>query len=172
MCFTTTHLFAAVAKFKSDDEERFKAAFIYNFAKFTTWPEASLTKDSSLVLCIAGSSESKYRLSRLSGKLIKGHPLIIKSLNNGLPADKCHMLYIEKSAKNKLKRLLELTRNKAILTISDIPSFSTRGGIIQFYRKQGQTHLIINIDVARESHLEISSRLLILGKVINNEVRP
>jgi len=169
-CLPANSSLAAVAQHKSDDDERFKAAFIYNFAKFTNWPAASFKENEPLVLCIASKKGSGYNLNRLSGKTIKGRQLLIQALKSNHDINKCHMLYIEKSLKNKYQNLLKLTHKKHILTVSDIPAFAYKGGIIQFYREKGQTHLIINLDIARESNLEISSRLLILAEVINTRV--
>lgn len=171
-CLLAHNIRAAVTGYKPEDDARFKAAFIYNFAKFTNWPEASFKKNEPLVLCTTSKKGSGFNLNRLSGKTIKGRPLFIQPLESNHTIDKCHMLYIEKSLKNKYKNLLKLTYKKPILTVSDIPAFANKGGIIQFYRKKGQTHLIINLDIARESNLEISSRLLILAEVISSRDIP
>jgi len=163
---------SAVAQFKPDDDQRFKAAFIYNFAKFTNWPENAFNENDPFILCTIGIKNSSNNLDRLSGKTIKDRKLSIVIVKAGESISHCHMLYIDKSAKVKLKQLLKLTFKKPILTVSDMPSFSKNGGMIQFYRKEGKTHLIINLDTTRESNLKISSRLLILAKVISNNSKP
>jgi len=157
---------------KATDEALFKAAFIYNFAKFTSWPESVLAEDSALVLCTIGKLEAGFDLKRLSGKIIKNRTVEIKSLNKNQSAKHCHMLYIAKSEKKRLKKTIDKLKGQSILTVSDLPNFVKNGGIIQFNRKKGKTKLIINLDHARDANLEISSRLLILADVTGKQAKP
>jgi len=154
------------------DESLFKAAFIYNFAKFTNWPETALAENSTLLLCTIGKLEAGFDLKRLSGKIIKNRQVEIKSLNKNQSAKNCHMLYIAKSEKKRFKKTIKKLKGKSILTVSDLPGFVKNGGIIQFNRKKGKTQLIINLDHAREANLEISSRLLILAEVTGKQAKP
>ena len=166
------NLHATSNRSNDTDEALFKAAFIYNFAKFTSWPASVLTEESPFILCTTGKLEAGFDLQRLSGKIIKNRQVTIKSLNRNQSAKRCHMLYIAKSEKNRSKKIIKKLKGKSVLTVSDLPEFVKNGGIIQFYRKKGQTHLIINLDHAREAKLELSSRLLILAEVIGKQVKP
>ena len=160
------------ADIESEEERLFKAAFTYNFAKFTIWPENAPGQDGALTLCTIGQSKLVTDLNRLGGKLIKGRAVVIREVNSNQTKDHCHILYIAKSEKNKIVEILNSINNKPVLTVSDLSDFVKSGGIIQFYRKNGKTKLIINLDIARKSGLEISSRLLILAEVINTEETP
>ena len=172
MLIASSSLHAAPSHSKDTDEALFKAAFIYNFAKFTNWPESALAEDSSLILCTIGKLEAGFDLKRLSGKIIKNRQVEIKSLSKNQSAKDCNMLYIAKSEKKRFKKIIKKIKGKSVLTVSDLPEFVKNGGIIQFYRKKGQTHLIINLDHAREAKLELSSRLLILAEVIGKQAKP
>lgn len=149
------------------DERLFKAAFIYNFAKFTRWPDQALenTQD-SLILCTAGNDELIDDLKRLGGKMISGRPVSIRPLEKNLSPAGCHLLYIAKSEQQHFPNILASVRGKSVLTISELPGFSRSGGIIELYRKDAQTHFIINLNVARAAQLELSSRLLNLAVVM------
>lgn len=157
---------------ESEDERLFKAAFTYNFAKFTIWPENTPGQDGPLILCTIGNSKLVNDLNRLGGKFIKGRSVIIKPVKIKQSKENCHILYIAKSEINKVEKILKPIKNKPVLTVSDLSNFVKTGGIIQFYRKNRKTHLIINLNTARQSGLEISSRLLILAEVINTEDAP
>jgi len=175
LLFLTCILFSAntlTSEIESEDERLFKAAFTYNFAKFTIWPENTPGQDGALILCTIGKSKLVTDLNRLGGKYIKGRAVAIKEVTNNQTKDHCHILYIAKSEKRKVANILKSINNKPILTVSDLSNFIKAGGIIQFYRKNGKTNLIINLDTARKSGLEISSRLLILAEVINTENAP
>jgi len=164
---STTHI--AIAQNSAEEERLFKAAFIYNFAKFTRWPEHIWNGQDSLTLCTAGKDELASDLKRLSGKMIKGHLVSIQPLKTVQTPEHCNLLYIAKSEKKRYADILKSVRNKPVLSISELPHFGRSGGIIELYREKGRTRLIINLGVARKSGLEISSRLLMLAKVIDKE---
>ena len=154
----------------TEDEPLLRAAFIYNFSKFTHWPENSIKfQDNSLFLCISGKDELVYALKQLENKKIKGRPVVIHSLKNEQDSVNCHVLYIASSEKKHYTNILKTIHGKPVLTISSIRKFSHSGGIIELFREKGKTRFIINLDVARQSGLLISSRLLILADVIVDE---
>ena len=150
---------------EDDDEERlFKAAFIYNFAKFTRWPENTwTTPDSPMLLCTAGKDELIDDLKRLGGKIVQGRPVIIQSLQSTESPENCNLLYIAQSEKKRFQSLLRSLQDKPVLTISELPQFARKGGMIKLYREEGRTHFTINLDAAKKSGLEFSSRLLIIA---------
>ena len=160
----------ATAQTRAEDELLLKAAFIYNFAKFTDWPENIWQgQDAQLNLCTAGEDGLVGELERLAGKIIKEHPVTIVSLKNMPVPKNCHLLYVATSEKKGYKDILKSVRGEPVLTISELPHFSRSGGMIELYREKDQTRFIINLSVAREAELVLSSRLLSLAVVINNE---
>jgi len=169
-CFLMTNI-AQIANAETHTDGRLlKAAFIYNFAKFTRWPENTWKQQNApLNLCTIGKDELINELKRLTGKTIKDHPVITQSLQNKQIPDNCHLLYIASSEKNHYKNILESVHNKPILTISEQPHFARSGGMIEFFRKKDQTRFIINLGITRNTGLTVSSRLLNLALVINHK---
>ncbi|VAW59230.1 hypothetical protein MNBD_GAMMA08-631 [hydrothermal vent metagenome] len=168
ICLSSGHLSAAIAQYQTEEERLFKAAFIYNFAKFTSWPKSYQNKNNKLTLCTLGKNELTNDLKRLGGKTVKGRQVVIKEIEKKYPVENCQMLYIANVGKNNYINVIKKLKHKPVLTISDLNGFAKKGGVIQFYRKQGKTRLIINLNVARQAGLKISSRLLILANVINS----
>lgn len=164
--------FADVARHQSDEERLFKAALIYNFAKFTTWPDSSAEQALPFKLCTHGKNQLIEDIKKLEGKIIKGRKVSIIPTNKKHIFEHCHILYIADTEEKHLKKILNKTYGKPILTVSGLPGFTDKQGIIQFYRENGRTRLIINLDAARHAKLEISSRLLILAKVIDTQATP
>ena len=150
----------------ANNERLFKAAFVYNFAKFTRWPDSESKK---FQLCTIGRSPLINDLKQLQGKSIQGRSVDIKTINQIQAARHCQLLYIATSEKNRYKNILAFTQSRAILTVSELSFFARNGGIIQFYRKNNKTRLVINLDSAHKAGLEISSRLLILAEIIGGK---
>jgi len=155
----------------SDNNERlFKAAFVYNFAKFTRWPDdVTSPKNNTFHLCTIGQSPLINDLKHLQGKTIQGRIVDITNIKQPSSARTCRVLYIATSEKNRYANILAATQNQAILTVSEIPFFARNGGIIQFYRQNGKTRLVINLNAAHQAGLEISSRLLILAEITGHK---
>jgi hypothetical protein len=47
--------------------------------------------------------------------------------------------------------------------------FATRGGMIQFSLEEKQVRFEINLDAASEADLKISSRLLVLARIVKDQ---
>lgn len=154
----------AIARDTANDESLLKAAYIYNFAKFTRWPESALgAPGTPLSLCIAGSDELVDVLWKLSTKMIKGRPVILQTVDGMPTSGNCHMLYVASSEHKTHLDIIHTVRNQPILTISELPRFSNAGGMIELYRKNERLRFFINADAARAAGLEISPSLLKLG---------
>ena len=163
-CILATSSFTNVAT-ANEDRRLFKAAFIYNFAKFTRWPSTSDDiKKTTINLCTLGKDQLVGDLTRLKGKTIQNKKLIVKLFKD---PDECDMLYVASSKKNNYKKNLQSINGKPILTISEIENFSLSGGIIELTHDKGQTRISVNLNVAYKNNLELSSRLLMLANLVD-----
>lgn len=159
----------ALAADRVDEEGLLMAAFIYNFALFTQWPETDTpdAKGAPFALCIAGEDALVESISRLKGKIIKGRPLVIQSFKdaqNATPVSKkCQLLYVARSEKKNLFNLLKTVRGQSVMTLSELPQFADTGGVVELYRENGRIRFMINLTVARKVGLEISPNLLKLA---------
>lgn len=150
----------------NEDQRLFKAAFIYNFAKFTRWPTSPEENiKTEITLCTLGEDQLVYDLNRLKGKIIKNKTLSVQLYKK---SNECDMLYIASSKKNNYKKTLKAISNKPILTISEIRYFALSGGIIELNLDKGYTRITANLNAANKSNLELSSRLLILANIIDD----
>lgn len=160
-----------VAQEESAEAPLLKAAFVYNFAKFTRWPEQAWDGPMApLRLCIAGTDGLATSLARLADERVDGREVVIDTY---AATDRpCHVLYIADSERGHLADYIEQTRSRPVLTISEIPRFADAGGIIQLYRDRGRVRFKINVAGARSSGLNLSARLLDLADVIDRQVTP
>jgi len=163
----------AVAQTSAEEERLLKAVFVYNFAKFTRWPEYALaTDDGQVTLCTVGEGELIGELEQLGGRSIKGRTLTVLPLQSVEFPRRCHLLYVAESEADRYSDLIEAMRSEAVLTVSGLHGFAHAGGIIELYRDQGRIRFLINLAAAREAGLEISARLLSLADVVEQESRP
>ena len=141
-----------------------KAAFMYNFAKFVTWPEETfVSPDQAINLCVIGENPFANTLDSLSGKTVHGRPLTTTHIDNPKDIEGCHILFISRSEASHLDTIFSYSRYKHVLTIGDIDEFIEVGGMIGFITVNDKIRFRINYAAAREAELEISSRLLNLA---------
>jgi hypothetical protein len=145
-----------------------KAAYIYNFALFVEWPKDAFEReDSPLVIGIAGDDPFGPSIDQaLSGKKVKGRALVIKRLVPGQIPKPCHILFVSASESQRMGEL-EFLKGSSVLTIGETPSFAKRWGVIGFLVEDNRVRFEINLEAARRAHLEISSRLLSLARLVH-----
>ena len=61
-------------------------------------------------------------------------------------------------------------RDTAVLTVSDSETFTKRGGIVQIFVESGKMKFRINSRSAKRARLLLSSRLLALAEVVDEDV--
>jgi len=154
----------SVARNHAEELHLLKAAFLYNFAKFTRWPEGTWEKkEGPLSLCTVGADELVGTLQRLEGRMVRGRVVNIVLLQDEQPERRCHLLYIAWSKQDKYREIIASLGQEAVLTVSEIPGFSRSGGIIELRQEQDRVRFIINQSAAHRAGLKLNSRLLNLA---------
>jgi hypothetical protein len=153
---------------EDSSEYLIKAGYIYNFAKLVEWPSSAFAQpDSPIVIGLVGTDPFGPILDKvLEGKKVNGHPFLIKRLKLTSELKDCHILFIGSSVGSRLGETLRLTKGTPVLTISELPGFADHGGIIHLTLEQNKVRFEVNVDAAKQADLNISSRLLVLAKVI------
>ncbi len=141
-----------------------KAAFLFNFVKFTTWPSEVLPDEAPVMLCVVNApSVARELTGAVKGRVVAGHPLRVEqpAVGNGL--NDCHLLYVS-GARAIAVAALDAVRNAPVLTVSDLQAFGAEGGIVQLHVQQGQLRFAVALDAVRAARLQVSSRLLALSR--------
>jgi hypothetical protein len=142
-------------------EYRIKTAFLYNFSRFVSWPEAVLRGSSEFSLCTLGSTLFGEQLDTLAGKTVHGKTLVVKRLDSPEDILDCQLVFIGQS--DELSGVLWLLKERPVLTVSDAAAFTEKGGMIQLRVIDNKIRFSINADAARTAGLTISSKLLSLA---------
>jgi len=147
-------------------EPALKAAFIYNFAKFTAWPADAMATGAPLVLCVLGDPAIGGALERaVQGQALAGHSIGVSQAAADGPAPKgCHLAYVSGVTASQAAEIIAGLRDAPVLTISDVEGFTGLGGIAQFFFEHGQLRFAVQLASARRARLQISSNLLVLAR--------
>ena len=140
-----------------------KAAYIYNFVKFTEWPEVLPATD-PLVICVIGDRAVGDALERVvEGRAISGRRVVARA-GASPPTSVCGVLYVSAATVNEAARAIAGLQDSPILTISDVVGFTDTGGMAQFFFEQGHLRFTIKVEAVKRSGLKMSSKLLTLGQ--------
>lgn len=142
-------------------EDEVKAAYIYRIIKFVEWPESILPKGrGALTVCLFGEDPIEKVLEPIKKLKAQGHAIRLERLGSMQSDRVCHVLFIGDKEEHHLKEILHLIKHLSMLTVSDIESFVSKGGMIGFVLKSGRVQLEINVEASRKAKIKLSSDLL------------
>ena len=151
-------------------EYRIKAAFIYNFAKFTRWPAGSFSDgEAPLDFCIYGEVPFGGALEAVAGNTIRGRKVAVRRIAAIEASDGCHLLFISDSESERLAGILAALNDRPVLTVADMPDFTRAGGIINLKTtEEDKLRFEINTGSAKRAGLKFSSKLLSLAEITSD----
>ena len=160
---------SVAAELSRPAEYEIKAAFLYNFIKFTEWPAQALGKqEEPFVIGVLGRDPFGAALD----KLIEGETIHSKSIvarrfpRMDEAAANSHVLFISSSEESQLPTILRLVDRQGVLTVSEIESFAQRGGVINLKKENNKIVFEINIEAAKRAGLTMNAQLLKLAKIV------
>ena len=169
-----------------------KAAYLLNFARFTTWPDDALhDKDDAkapIVIVVLGDDDAGMAatLSALVKKeKVHDRSVVVRQFD--FPDEKetrrqqeamkalqenlrrAHLLYIDSSLQDDVPSVLQLIDNAHLLTTSECTNFAADGGMLGFIEKDGKIVFEANPDVIDKSDVDVSSKILRLAQIVNSK---
>jgi hypothetical protein len=157
---------ATSAEAPTADEYQIKAAYLYNFATFTEWPEPLSAQVS---LCIYGPDPFGSTLdAALAGKDIGGRPVAVIRTNSVESLTDCSMVFVSAGVISNLPRVLDTLRGHSVLTVADSPGAAVAGVMLNMRQQSNRIGFEANLGAARQHRISISFQLLRLAiQVIN-----
>ncbi len=156
---------------KPTHADRLKAAFLYNFVKFTDWPDGAFAgRDTPLKLCTFGAEGLHAALLRVQGKRVKSRILTTRHSVSAAGLDDCHLIFFGAAEWSGLETMIKAMNHRPVLTVSEVPGFTSLGGIITLKTVSGKLQIEINVTGAEQAGLRFSSKLLRLSNVVRSSV--
>lgn len=151
-------------------EQQIKAATFCNLIAFAEWPESAFASaDSPLVVGVLGKEDIVTLLENfLANETWHGRRVTLRRISTSTEARSCHVLYVEASAYELWRTLNNQFARLPILTVSDAQDFARTGGVVQLAIQRNKLRLIVNLRVARDCKIAISSKVLRLADVLDD----
>lgn len=150
-----------------------KAAYIYNFARFVEWPaQAGAGMAAPFVVAVLGDDPFGSTLdATLAGKAIGERPFVVRRVSTPEAAAGAQIVFVSASERPRLPHVLRVLERAGALTVSDLPGFAGRGGMIGFRNEGRKVRFDINPGSAERARLTLSSQLLKLARIVTPESR-
>jgi hypothetical protein len=164
---------AARAQPAKPSEYQLKAAYLYNFARFVAWPPGvPSNRPDAFAICVLGDDPFGPFLDALPASgAIDGKPVITRRVSRGAAAESCAILFVGGSEAGRLTDVLPAL-GRGVLTVSDIPDFARRGGMIQFVAEGSRIRFEVNQATAERAGLTLSSELLKVAVAVRRRPGP
>jgi hypothetical protein len=150
-----------------------RAAYLYNFVKFVEWPPVAYQSvDAPAVICIVGDARTSSVLELATlAKKANGRRVEARQPRSANEFKSCHVLFIGFSDKPRISAILRSVKDSNVLTIGQTDGFISLGGMINLVEKDGNIGLEIDPKATEEAGLKVSSRLLVISRIVNGPFR-
>lgn len=147
-----------------------EAVYLFDFGKFVRWPAGA--NAGPLQICIAAAPSFASELDKtVANETIDGRALQVRAVARPEDESDCAILFIDASQRERSDVLLRGVADKPTLTVSDLPEFLDRGGMIQFQIVQKRVRFSVNLDAVGRSRLTMSSELLKVAIEVKGRVQ-
>lgn len=152
-------------------EYEVKAAFLYKFVSFVEWPSQAEPEPSKPYLIgILGKDPFGNTIDDIvRQKSVRGHAIEIRRAEDETELSDCHVLFIAASEQSRFKDVLTHFKGANILTVGESDDAAESGAVMSLYTINGRVRFEVNIDAAKAASLKISSDLLDVAIVVEDD---
>lgn len=142
-----------------EDERRVKAVFLYKFIPYVSWPP-SVATDDPFVIAATDAQMARELEAVTRGRRVNGKAIAVRHLREGdRPAD-VHLLFVSEDEAGRLPGLVNQSRGRPVLVVSEVEGGLDRGAVINFVISEGRVRFEVALPAAESRGLAVSSRLL------------
>jgi len=145
--------------------DEIKAAFVFNFVKFATWPESKMTGDTIHICVEAGSLDGEV-FEGWDEKVLKDKAVVVDIVEfPGPDLARCHVLYVGDRGGQAIEDAPFYDNAIAghVLLVSGSENFIERGGHIRLFIMNSKLSFEVNLEAIAEADISLSSQLLRLA---------
>ena len=137
-----------------------KAAFVYQFLTYVSWPESKAGANGVIVIGVVGAPELADNLATLSrNQEIDARLIEVRNLTPDGDPRSLHVLFVARNPNVETDVLLQAAVDNAVLTITEeLPRPSN--SIINFEIIDSKVRFDVALGLARRNGLDVSGRLL------------
>lgn len=141
------------------------SAYLYRMAAFVEWPRpAGIVAKSRIDFCHVGEDALGEAFERtLSGAYVGEARAIARRLDRAAAASGCDVVFLSRPKGQSVATALEILRGEPVLTVMAADDAGDMRAIINFVEVEGRIRFSVNLALAEQNRLTISSKLLDLA---------
>jgi len=148
-----------------------KAAYIYNFTKFVTWPDSAFDDDRApLVVAVVESREGACThaiAEEIGGKTTpRGRPIVVRAAESLVAAAGAHLVFVADPPSIEPADLRKAVEGRAVLLVGDTPGFAETVGGIGLVVTGNRIGCEINARQAESASLRLNARLAGVARLV------
>jgi hypothetical protein len=149
------------------DEYEIKAAMFLNLLRLVDWPANKRDVSTPLVVGVAGSDDMARALEAVakSKSGSSGRRIVVRRLSGATGIEECHSVFLGGGDRKRIQSELQALENTPVLTVGENDRFIALGGMIDLMVRDDRVQIEVNLDLARNQGIGISSQLLKIAVV-------
>ncbi|HPF35764.1 MAG TPA: YfiR family protein [Candidatus Krumholzibacteria bacterium] len=155
----------AVAADSRQDVDAVKAALVFNFTRYTSWPE-DVEEGTPLRVGVLGDEDLHAALRAIDGQKSGQRTLEVRRVENAADAAALDVVFLAGNDRESWLALRSAIGGRPVLTIGEMNGFLDAGGHINLVLEDDRFRFEVNLADARDAGLKISSRLLKLARKV------
>jgi hypothetical protein len=143
----------------AQSESGIKAAFLYNFAKFTEWPAGAFASPAAPInvgFIGAGALAETFE-QNTRGKNANGRDFVVKKLNGAAGAEDCQIVYVAEAG--QVGAVTAALKGKPVLIVGEPSSLLDHGGMIRFVADGAKIVFDVNLTSVNGAGLKLDPKL-------------
>jgi hypothetical protein len=147
-------------------EDRVKAACVYHFTQFVTWPEdVFLGENAALVVGVLGSGGMASALAEtLKDKRAMKRPIELRVLRDDDVGVGCQVLVVPGG--ERVEAVAAAVQAGRVLTVGEGDRFLEAGGVVRLLLVGTRVQFDVNLPAAEKAQLRISPQMLKLARKV------
>lgn len=146
-----------------ENEWKFNALYITNFARYIRWPDSS----SQRIITVLGDNPVFDELVKISNLVSTDIELVIRCETDAEKITFTHILFIPANSSEELSQIVERFNNNPVLIVTNKKGAILQGAGINLNNKYWKLRYEISIKNLQNHNLTADSALFKLGKVID-----
>lgn len=150
-----------------DFQSQVKAAFLFNFAKFVSWPAGKFADSRTpLEICVLESEPLSALIeATLRDKSVDQHPLLVRRSERAEDLRSCHLFYTSVQDGVALNSIFAKFAGSAVMTVHE-SARTLPGGVARFFLEGRKLRFEINSAAAERENLQLSAKLQNVAVVV------
>lgn len=142
-------------------EHEMKAAYLFNFARFTEWPA---NERANFNICILGDEDLGRAMRKYEERRISDQRVVIARLNSTTPIRQCNLLFVGAGELPNLPKINAQLGEMPVLTVTDRPAPVPVGIVLSL--ESERLVFDVNIEHTQKAKLKHHSSVLRLARNI------